>query len=81
MACFPIREPSIEALKNAPIYFRYGSSKKRVLVDGITAQAVLAVYGACETEQQAKLERMVAGSFAQFARVAEFSMKRCRVGA
>lgn len=76
MACqFDIREPSIEALESAPVYFRYGSNKNRVLVDAITAGAVLAVYRAVNEENKTKLARMVAGSFTKFERVVAFSMK------
>jgi hypothetical protein len=72
---FDLREPSIEALRDAPVYFRYGSNKRRVLVDHFTASAVLAVYDALNGENQAKLRRMVAGTFGQFNRVVDFAFK------
>jgi hypothetical protein len=56
---FDIREPSIEALSVAPIYFRYGSNKNKVLVDMSTANAMLAVYKALSPEMQAKFARML----------------------
>lgn len=78
---FDIREPSVAALRDAPVYFRYGRNRNRVLVDRLTASAVIAVYDALESaEAKAKLERMVAGTRAQFARVVEFSWKHVRVG-
>ena len=79
-AMFAIREPSIEALRDAPVYFRYGSNKRRVLVDALTARAVLACYDALKTkpENAAKFERMVKGSFAQFERLVSFCFKHVR---
>jgi hypothetical protein len=78
---FDIREPSMAALRDAPVYFRYGSNRKRVLVDRLTANAVIAVYDALQSaDAKAKLERMVAGSYSQFSRVVEFSWKHVRVG-
>ena len=79
MACFDIREPSIDALRAAPVYFRYGANKRRVLVDALTASAVLTVYAALNADNQAKFARMVAGSPAQLTKVAEFCFKRVRV--
>jgi hypothetical protein len=77
---FDVREPSIEALRSAPVYFRYGSNKRRILVDGLTAQAVLACYDALKRpEAKAKFERMVAGSPAQLARVVDFCWTVVRV--
>ena len=40
-AIFPLREPSIDALRAAPVYFRWGSNKRRTLVDSFTAGAIL----------------------------------------
>lgn len=78
---FDIREPSIEALRSAPVYFRYGSNKRRVLIDALTANAILAVYDALDApENKAKLERMVAGTAAQFQRVAGFAFKHVKIG-
>jgi hypothetical protein len=57
---FDIREPSIDALRAAPVYFRWGGNKRRTLIDGLTAGAVLAVYDALNPDNQAKLARMVA---------------------
>lgn len=67
------RVPSIDALLSAPVYFRYSAPTKRVLVDSFTASAILAVYDAANADNQAKLSRMVSGSFAQFQRVAAFA--------
>lgn len=72
---FETREPSIDALRSAPVKFRYGSNKRRTLVDSFTASAILAVYDAANAENQAKLARMVAGTFDQFQRVAAFAFK------
>lgn len=79
MSCFPLREPSIEALKTAPVCFRYGNSKRRVIVDALTASAVLAVYNAASSENQAKLERMVSGTLAQFQRVTDFAFRCVKI--
>lgn len=72
---FDIREPSIDALRAAPVYFRYGSNKRRVLVDALTARAILACHDALKPDNQAKLARMVAGTPGQLNRVAEFAFK------
>ena len=77
MSAFPLREPSIAALADAPVYFRYGSAKRRILVDGLTARAILLVHGAASPEQQAKVARMVAGSPGQLSRIADFAMRHC----
>ncbi len=79
MSAIPLRQPSVEALKAAPVYFRYGSNTKRVLVDGFTASAVLVVYDACNADNKAKIERMVSGSFAQFQRVISFAFKHITI--
>lgn len=69
------REPSIEALRAAPIKFRYqvNGKMRRVLVDSFTAGAILAIYDAANADNQAKLGRMVASSLAQFQRVASLA--------
>ena len=74
---FAEREPSIEALRSAPVKFRFTIDGKvrRVLVDSFTAGAVLAVYDAANEANRAKLERMVSGSIGQFKRVTEFAFK------
>lgn len=59
-AIFPLREPSIDALRAAPVYFRWGSNKRRTLVDSFTAGAILAVYDALNDDNKAKIARMVA---------------------
>lgn len=56
---FTIREPSIAALRAAPIKFRFGSNKRAVLVDSFTASAILAVHDAANADNQAKLGRMI----------------------
>lgn len=62
---FDVREPSIEALRSAPVRFRYADPKvRRVLVDS---------FDAANADNQAKLARMVAGNLAQFQRVAAFA--------
>lgn len=72
---FDIREPGIEALREAPVYFRYGANKRRILVDKLTADAVLAVHAALRPDLQAKVERMVAGTPDQLVRIAAFAFK------
>jgi hypothetical protein len=73
---FETREPSIEALRSAPIKFRYMRPKvHKVLVDSFTASAILAVHDAANAENQAKLQRMIAGTFDQFQRIAAFAFK------
>lgn len=75
---FAIRQPSIEALRAAPVYFRYGSNKRRVLVDGLTARALLACYDALKTkpENAAKFERMVTKDAASLHYLAAWCFKR-----
>lgn len=77
---FDIREPSIEALRSAPVYFRYGNNKRRILIDALTANAVLACYDAISAEHKAKFERMVAGGPNQLNRIVEFCWKHVKVG-
>ena len=77
---FDVREPSVEALREAPVYFRYGSNKRRILVDKLTADAVLACYNAISEPNRAKFERMVAGSPAQLNRIVSFCWKHVRIG-
>lgn len=76
---FDLREPSIDALRDAPIRFRYG--KRRVLVDQLTASAVLACYDALtKDELKQKVARMVAGSPGQFQKVVAVAWKFARIG-
>jgi len=56
---FDTREASIEALRAAPVKFRFGSNKRRMLVDSFTASAILAVFDACNADNQAKIGRMI----------------------
>jgi hypothetical protein len=81
MRQFDIREPSIEALRSAPVYFRYGANKRRILIDAMTASAVLACYDALSTDHKAKFERMVAGGPNQLNKVVNFCWKHVRIGA
>lgn len=76
---FDIREPSIEALNAAPVYFRWGNNKRRTLVDRLTADAILAVYGALSDQNKAKLARMVATP-GGLAKVASFAFQRVTLG-
>lgn len=82
MSMFPVREPSIDALRTAPIYFRYGSSKRKILIDKLTSDAMLAVYAALapNPNNQAKFARMVAGDAAQLQRVVSFTWKHVKIG-
>jgi len=78
---FDIREPSVEALRSGACYFRYGSNKRKILMDATTASAVLACYDALSTpEAKAKFERMVAGSPGQLKRVVDFCWKHVKMG-
>jgi len=79
MTCFDIREPSIEALKSAPCYFRYGSNKRKILIDGLTANAVLTCYNALSAEHKAKFERMVSGGPNQLTRIVDFCWKHVKM--
>jgi hypothetical protein len=79
---FDIREPSIDALKSAPIYFRYGSNRRRILVDALTARAILACHNAFSSaDLKAKMERMIAASPEQLTRVADFCFRHVKLGA
>ncbi len=70
------REPSIDALRDIiaekqATRFRYGSSKRRMLVDLFTASAIVAVYDQLTNEEtKVKIARMIAGTPEQFLRVA-----------
>jgi hypothetical protein len=79
MACFPIREPSIATLSDAPVSFRYGANKRRILVDALTARAILAVVAVVSDENRAKLERMIATP-AGLSKVAGFALSKCSIG-
>jgi hypothetical protein len=82
MRMFDVREPSVAALEVAPVYFRYGANRRRILVDRTTASAVLACYHALETrEAKAKFERMIAGSPLQFMKLVDFCWGKVRLGA
>lgn len=77
---FDIREPSIDALRAAPVYFRYGANRRRILVDATTAQAMLACYDALSSaEHKAKFARMVAGSPGQLNKIVAFCFKHIRL--
>lgn len=77
---FNIREPSIEALKTAPIKFRYGSNKRLVLIDGLTAKAILTCYDALNETNQAKFSRMIAASPQQLQKIVSFCWKHVKIG-
>ena len=78
MTTFPIREPSLAALSDAPVNFRYGANRRRVPVDALTAQAILQVAGAVNAENRAKLDRML-GTPAGLSKVASFALSKCRI--
>jgi hypothetical protein len=82
MRQFDIREPSIDALRVAPVYFRYGSNKRRTFVDALTASAVLTCYdkGDLSDANKEKFARMVAGTPAQFRRIVNFCWKHVKIG-
>lgn len=78
MTCFPEKVPSIDALREAAqgaaCRFRYTEPKvRRVLVDSFTASAIIAIYDAVNSDNQAKLERMIAHSPERLKRVAGFA--------
>jgi len=75
---FDIREPSLEALRSAPVYFRYGSNHRKVLVDASTARAVLVIHENLNPENRAELERMVAGTFPEFRKIVDFAWKHVK---
>ncbi len=78
---FSTRQPSIAALRDAPIKFRYGNKRRVVLVDAMTASAILACYdGLSEQANRDKMERMVSGSPEQFCRVIDFAWRHVRIG-
>lgn len=77
---FDTREPSIEALRVAPVKFRYNSNKRRVLVDALTASAILACHDAMNVDNQAKIARMIAHSPERLHRVASFAFKHVKIG-
>ena len=56
---FDIREPSVEALRAAPVYFRYGSNRNRVLIDALTARALLACHDALSEDNRTKFEPLL----------------------
>ena len=77
---FDIREPSIEALHDAPIYFRYGANKRRILIDKLTADALLACHKALRDDLKPKFARMVAGSPGQLQKVVDLCWKHVSIG-
>lgn len=58
---FDERKPTIEALRAAPVRLRYTVNGKvrRVLMDELTARAILAVYNAVSEPLRPKLEAML----------------------
>lgn len=77
---FPIREPSVDALMEAPVYFRYGSNKRLILVDKLTADALLTCHDALgNTELKNKFARMVSGSPAQLQKLVTFCWKYVKI--
>jgi hypothetical protein len=55
---FETREPSIEALRNAPVKLRYtvNGKTRRILMDALTANAILTVYDAVAGDLKTMLE-------------------------
>lgn len=76
---FPLREPSIDALRNGPVYFRYGSNKRRVLVDGLTASAIVTIYEALNEENKAKAGRLITTPHG-LNKLAGLAFKHCTIG-
>lgn len=77
MATCPERVPSIDALREAAggnaCRFRYTEPKvRRVLVDSFTASAIIRIYDAVNSDNQAKLARMIEHSPERLHRVAGF---------
>lgn len=75
---FDIREPSVEALAEAPVYFRFGSNSRRTLIDQLTANAILAVYNAVNDANKAKLARMIKTPHG-LSKVVTFAFQRVRI--
>lgn len=77
---FDIREPSIEALRVAPVYFRWNSNKRRTLIDALTANAILAVYDALNDDNKAKVARMIATPHG-LVKIADFAFSKVKLAA
>jgi hypothetical protein len=77
---FDIREPSIAALRTAPVKFRYGSNKRTILIDALTADAMTTCYDALSDEHKAKFERMIAASPVQLHKIVNFCWKHVKIG-
>ena len=72
----PNEGPSVEALRTAPVYFRYG--RRSVLIDAFTAYAMLAVYdGLTQPESQAKFVQMLTTNPAMM-KLADFCFSQVR---
>lgn len=79
MRQFDIREPSVEALKDAPVYFRYSSNKNKVLIDGLTAQALLTVYENLNSANQARFPALLSTP-ARLTKLVDFCWKNVKMG-
>ena len=78
---FDIREPSVTALRAAPIYFRYGSNRNRILIDALTARALLVCYDALSSDElKGKFERMISHSPARLYKVVSFCWSHVKMG-
>lgn len=55
---FDTREPTIDALRHAPVKLRYtvNGKTRRILMDGLTARAIVTVYDAVADDLKAKIE-------------------------
>ena len=74
---FSERKPSIDALKEAPVKFRYTVEGKtrRVLVDALTAKAILAVHGKADPKIKEKIETAIEASPYKLTKLAEICFK------
>lgn len=78
---YPVRMASIDACRlvatEGPIRIRFPDSNKTTLLDVLTASAIVAVHGALNADNQAKIERMLRERH-KFLRVVDFAWKHVR---
>jgi hypothetical protein len=79
---FDEKEPTIEALRVAPVRLRYNVNGKvrRILMDQLTANAILAVYDAVNETNKPKLSAMLADS-ARLKKLTDFCWSKVSLGA
>ena len=85
--------PSLDALKSAPVKFHYKAvkyedakgvtvmrGKHTVLIDAMTAQAILKIHEAANEDNKAKMERMISASPVTLRRLVDFCWKHVKIG-